>query len=76
MKRYRLWLYQRQQKREQNLLKEQQSQTFRSNAIVGGQNRIPGGKSFSLRQSRKRSQLFLGESRFIDIALDPKFHAL
>lgn len=44
MKRYRLWLYRRQQKREQNLLKDQQSQTFRSNVAVGGSNRIPGDR--------------------------------
>ncbi|RLU22910.1 hypothetical protein DMN91_005188 [Ooceraea biroi] len=43
MKRYRLWLYRRQQKRE-NLLKEQQSQTIRSNAATGGPNRIPGDR--------------------------------
>jgi len=40
MKRYRLWLYRRQQKREQNLLKEQQS----SNTTAVGPNRVPGGK--------------------------------
>lgn len=43
MKRYRVWLYRRQQKQE-NLLKEQQSQTFRSNATAVGPNRVPGGK--------------------------------
>lgn len=42
MKKYRLYLYKRQQKREQNLLKEQ-SQGFRSNA-AGGPNRVAGGK--------------------------------
>lgn len=44
MKRYRLWLYKRQQKREQNLLKEQQSQAIRPNATAGGLNRVPGGE--------------------------------
>lgn len=44
MKRYRLYLYRRQQKREQNLLKEQQSQTFRSSTATGGSNRVPGGE--------------------------------
>ncbi|XP_050464943.1 voltage-dependent T-type calcium channel subunit alpha-1G isoform X6 [Cataglyphis hispanica] len=44
MKRYRLWLYKRQQKREQNLLKEQQSQAIRSNAVAGGLNRVPGDR--------------------------------
>lgn len=43
MKRYRLWLYKRQQKREQNLLKEQQTQVSRSNAPIVGPNRVPGG---------------------------------
>lgn len=43
MKRYRLWLYKRQQKREQNLLKEQ-TQASRSNAAIVGPNRVPGGK--------------------------------
>ncbi|XP_072749340.1 ca[2+]-channel protein alpha[[1]] subunit T isoform X3 [Anoplolepis gracilipes] len=43
MKRYRLWLYKRQQKREQNLLKEQQTQPIRSNA-ASGLNRIPGDR--------------------------------
>ncbi|XP_014476134.1 PREDICTED: voltage-dependent T-type calcium channel subunit alpha-1G isoform X2 [Dinoponera quadriceps] len=40
MKRYRLYLYKRQQRREQNLLKEQ-SQTFRSN-VARGSNRAAG----------------------------------
>ncbi|XP_011061777.1 PREDICTED: voltage-dependent T-type calcium channel subunit alpha-1G isoform X4 [Acromyrmex echinatior] len=44
MKRYRLWLYRRQQKREQNLLKEQQSQTSRSNTAAVGPNRVPGDR--------------------------------
>ncbi|KMQ95168.1 voltage-dependent t-type calcium channel subunit alpha-1g-like protein [Lasius niger] len=44
MKRYRLWLYKKQQKREQNLLKEQQSQPIRPNATAGGLNRVPGDR--------------------------------
>ncbi|XP_032672120.1 voltage-dependent T-type calcium channel subunit alpha-1G-like isoform X4 [Odontomachus brunneus] len=40
MKRYRLYLYKKQQMREQNLLKEQ-NQAFRSNA-AGGPNRVAG----------------------------------
>lgn len=48
MKRYRLWLYRRQQKREQNLLKEQQTQVSRSN-VAAGPNRVPGG-NFKLRK--------------------------
>ncbi|XP_011633277.1 voltage-dependent T-type calcium channel subunit alpha-1G-like isoform X3 [Pogonomyrmex barbatus] len=44
MKRYRLWLYRRQQKREQNLLKEQQNQAFRSNTTAVGPNRVPGDR--------------------------------
>ncbi|KYN07935.1 Voltage-dependent T-type calcium channel subunit alpha-1G [Cyphomyrmex costatus] len=44
MKRYRLWLYRRQQKREQNLLKEQQTQASRSNAAAVGPNRVPGDR--------------------------------
>ncbi|XP_039307104.1 voltage-dependent T-type calcium channel subunit alpha-1G isoform X4 [Solenopsis invicta] len=43
MKRYRLWLYRRQQKREQNLLKEQQTQVSRSN-VAAGPNRVPGDR--------------------------------
>lgn len=48
MKRYRLYQYRRQQKREQNLLKEQQNKAFRSNAATGGPNRVPGGEYLAL----------------------------
>ncbi|XP_071560720.1 ca[2+]-channel protein alpha[[1]] subunit T isoform X2 [Temnothorax nylanderi] len=44
MKRYRLWVYRRQQKREQNLLKEPQSQVPRSNTAAVGPNRVPGDR--------------------------------
>ncbi|XP_024872842.1 voltage-dependent T-type calcium channel subunit alpha-1G isoform X2 [Temnothorax curvispinosus] len=44
MKRYRLWVYKRQQKREQNLLKEPQSQVPRSNTAAVGPNRVPGDR--------------------------------
>ncbi|KAF7415260.1 hypothetical protein HZH68_003749 [Vespula germanica] len=44
MKRYRLWKYRRQQKREQNLLKEQQQgQPFRSAPSGAGSNRAAAG---------------------------------
>lgn len=46
MKRYRVYLYKRQQKREQNLLKEQQQHghPFRGGAPGPDPNRLPGGK--------------------------------
>lgn len=50
MKRYRLYLYKRQQKREQNLLKEQQQHghQFRGSAVASGPNRLSGGECFIL----------------------------
>ncbi|XP_076671262.1 ca[2+]-channel protein alpha[[1]] subunit T isoform X2 [Andrena cerasifolii] len=46
MKRYRLYLYKRQQKREQNLLKEQQQHghQFRGSAVGSGPNRLSGDR--------------------------------
>ncbi|XP_076301495.1 ca[2+]-channel protein alpha[[1]] subunit T isoform X2 [Lasioglossum baleicum] len=46
MKRYRLYIYKRQQKREQNLLKEQQQHghPFRGNAPTSASNRLPGDR--------------------------------
>ncbi|XP_076629158.1 ca[2+]-channel protein alpha[[1]] subunit T isoform X2 [Colletes latitarsis] len=46
MKRYRLYLYKKQQKREQNLLKEQQQHghPFRGSAAGSGSNRLPGDR--------------------------------
>ncbi|KAG7209645.1 hypothetical protein KM043_011292 [Ampulex compressa] len=44
MKRYRLYLYKKQQKREQNLLKEQQGRSFRGNAGGPVSNRISGDR--------------------------------
>nr|XP_031829681.1 voltage-dependent T-type calcium channel subunit alpha-1G isoform X6 [Nomia melanderi]XP_031829682.1 voltage-dependent T-type calcium channel subunit alpha-1G isoform X6 [Nomia melanderi]XP_031829683.1 voltage-dependent T-type calcium channel subunit alpha-1G isoform X6 [Nomia melanderi] len=48
MKRYRLYLYKRQQKREQNLLKEQQQQghPFRGTPAGSASNRLPGDRRF------------------------------
>ena len=48
MKRYRVYLYKRQQKREQNLLKEQQQHghPFRGGAPGPDPNRLPGGKFY------------------------------
>lgn len=44
MKRYRVYLYKRQQKREQNLLKQQHGHPFRGGAPGSDPNRLPGGK--------------------------------
>ncbi|XP_076162993.1 ca[2+]-channel protein alpha[[1]] subunit T isoform X2 [Ptiloglossa arizonensis] len=48
MKRYRLHLYKKQQKREQNLLKEQQQHghSFRRSATGSSPNRLPGDRRF------------------------------
>ncbi|KYQ53200.1 Voltage-dependent T-type calcium channel subunit alpha-1I [Trachymyrmex zeteki] len=60
MKRYRLWLYRRQQKREQNLLKEQQSQTSHRRLHHGRCPRLLAALEYAEQQQHQQQQATSG----------------